>query len=95
MKILSALLFIMVISSTYFLIQLERQLDDCRFEYTHLKTKLSRLQELSDYALIFEQLLPPGVAAAWKAGNAMILNEKYRNYEAAEQPLITEKEIGG
>ena len=93
--ILSLMLAVILIITLAFLVKTERQYDDCQFEVAHYKTKLCRLQELSDYVLILEQILTPRQLAELKAANAMILHEKYRKYEAVEEPLITEKEIGG
>ena len=79
---------IMLTVTLYSLDQTEKQLDDCRFECNHLQTKLSRLQELSDYVLVLEQLLPEKTWAELKAANEMIRHKKYREYEAIEQPLL-------
>lgn len=91
MKTLSILLSVMTIVATVFLVQSEKQLDDCRFEINHLQTRLSRLQELSDYVLALEQLLPERAWAELKTANAMILHEKYREYERIEKPIINHK----
>ncbi len=93
--ILSLILAIILVITLVFLVKTKRQYDDCCFECNHLQTKLSRLQELSDYILILEQILTPRQLAEFKAANAMILHEKYREYERVEQPIITKKEIDG
>ena len=79
---------VILIFTLVLLIQTERQLDDCRFECNHLQTKLSRLQELSDYVSILEQILSPQQLAELKAADAIIRHKRYREYEAVEQPLI-------
>ncbi len=89
------ILSLMLIFTLVFLVKVKRQYDDCCFECNHLQTKLSRLQELSDYVLILEQILTPQQLAELKAANAMIRHEKYREYERVEQPIITKKEIDG
>ena len=93
MKTLSmvALLAVMTVLVLVFWLDTEKQLDDCRFECNHLQTKLSRLQELSEYVLALEQLLSEKTWAELKAANEMILREKYRNYERVEQPIITKE----
>lgn len=93
--ILLLILAIILVITLVFLVKTERQYDDCCFECNGLQTKIDRLEELSDYVLIFEQLLPPDVVAEWKAGNETIRQEKYKEYERVEQPIITKKEIGG
>ena len=74
------------------IIPLENQLDDCWFECNHLQTKLWRLQELSDYIYIMEQILTSEMLAQFKTANLMIRNERYKAYEGIEMPLLTEKE---
>ena len=93
--ILSLMLAVILAVTLVSLVKTEKQYDDCQFEVAHYKTKLSRLQELSDYVLILEQILTPRQLAELKAANAMILHEKYREYERVEQPIITKKEIDG
>jgi hypothetical protein len=95
MTIAITCLLLIIIFLTVSLVIVERQYDDCQFEVAHNKTKLSRLQELSDYVLILEQILTPRQLAELKAANTMILHEKYREYERVEQPIITKKEIDG
>ena len=68
----------------------QQQLDDYRFEVNHLQTKLYRLQELSNYVEAMEQVLPSLVLAQLKAANEQIQQNKYKNYERREQPLILE-----
>lgn len=77
------------------IIPLENQLSDCQFECNHLQTRLNRCQELSDYAEILEQVLPPLALARLKAGNETLKQKRHWEYERYEMPLLTEKEIGG
>ena len=87
-QIAMVMVIFMAIVALVFIIPLERQLDDCRFECTHLQTKIDRLQELSDYISALDQLLPSRAMAELKVANAMIQHKKYREYEAVEQPLL-------
>lgn len=86
--ILSLMLAIVLATILVSLVKVERHYDDCCFECNHLQTKLSRLQELSEYVLAMEQLLPSKALAELKAANAMIQHKKYREYERIEQSLL-------
>jgi hypothetical protein len=77
------------------IIPLRGQLSDCRFECNHLQTKIDRLQELSDYIPAMENILNPLQLAELKTLSEMIRQQRYHEYERIEQPLLTEKEIGG
>ena len=85
MMIIVAAVFIVTFSKG---VILERQLDDCHFEYNHLQTKLIRLEELNNYIPAMEQILNPLQLAELKAITEMIRNEKYKAYEGKEMPLI-------
>jgi hypothetical protein len=74
------------------IIPLENQLDDCRFECNHLQTQVFRLRDLSDYVPILEQLLTPLQLAKLKTLSEQIRQQKYKEHERYEQPLITKKE---
>ena len=74
------------------IIPLENQLSDCQFECNHLQTKLWRLEELNDYIPAMEQVLNSMQLAELKALAEQIRQQKYRNYEAIEMPLLTEEE---
>lgn len=65
-----------------------RMLDDCRFEVNHLQVRLYRLQELSDYVSVLDQILTPLQMAKLKVANEQIKRQKYKDYERYEQPLI-------
>lgn len=73
------------------IIPLENQLSDCQFECNHLQAKLWRLEELNDYIPAMEQALPPLILAQLKVVTLMIKNEKYKEFEKSEQPLIEKK----
>lgn len=59
----------------------------------HLQTKLYRLQELSDYVSILDQILTPLQMAKLKVANEIVKRNKYRNYERYEMPLLNEQEL--
>ena len=59
----------------------------------HLQTKLYRLQELSDYVSILDQILTPLQMAKLKVANEVVKRNKYRNYERYEMPLLNEQEL--
>jgi len=88
MKYIIAALALMVISLTIFLVQTERELDDCRFECNHLQTKIDRLEALSEYEVALLQLLPPSAWADLKVANAIIIREKQWEFEGQEMPLM-------
>lgn len=77
----------------YYRSERHQRLDDCHFEVNHLQTKLYRLQELSDYVSILDQILTPLQMATLKAANEQIKRQKYKNYERYEMPLLNEKEL--
>ena len=97
MKYLLTLISFIVIAIVMpaIIISLKNQLSDCQFECNHLQTKIDRLEELSDYIPAMKQILPSLVLAQLKAATLMIRQQKYREYERIEQPLLTEKEIDG
>ncbi len=70
----------------------QRRLSDCRFECKNLQTRLTRCQELSDYAEALEQFLPSLAWAQVRALNEEIKQNRRWEYERHEQPLLTEKE---
>lgn len=80
-----------VIINTLFINSLKGQLSDCRFECNHLQTKLSRLQELSDYVPILEQILNSQQLAELKVCSEIIQQKRYREYERVEQSLLNHK----
>jgi hypothetical protein len=75
------------------IIPLENQLDDCRFECNHLQARLTQCQELSDYIPAMENILNPVQLAELKALSEMIKQEKYKDFERYEKPLLNEKEL--
>ena len=72
MKYLIIALILIFITTLIFLVQTERQLDDCRFEVNHLQTKLHHLQKLNNYIPAMEQILPPLVLAQLKTVTEII-----------------------
>ena len=80
-----------VISLTMITI-LQRQLEDCRFEYNHLQTRLTQCQELSDCAEALEQTLPVLAWAQVRALNEEIKQKRHWKYEGAEMPLLADRE---
>ena len=90
MKYILAEIFI-IITLFIFIISLEQQLSDCRFEVDHLQVRLYRLQELNDYVSAMEQLLPPLALAQLKTATEMIRQKRWKEYERYEQPLIKRK----
>jgi len=81
--LVSALLMVSIL-----LIQVERRLSDCKFEYAHLQVKIMRLEELNEYVPAMEQTLSPLVLAQLKTITEMIKQKKHKEYEGREMPLI-------
>lgn len=69
-----------------------QQLSDYRFEINHLQTQIFHLRELNDYVPILEQILNSQQLAELKALSEMIRQQKHKNYERYEQPILNEKE---
>jgi hypothetical protein len=88
--IIATIVFIVVLSKGFVL---QQRLNDCHFEYNHLQTKLHRLQELNNYIPAMEQILNSLQLAELKALSEQIKQQKYKNYEAIEQPILNEKEL--
>jgi hypothetical protein len=74
------------------IIPLENQLSDCRFECNSLQTKLNQCEELSDYAIILPQILPPKAWGQLRAANEAEKQRRHWEYEGREMSLLTEKE---
>lgn len=79
-----------VIINTLIINSLRGQLSDCQFEYNHLQTRLNQCQELSDYAGILPQILPPLAWAQLRALNEEQKQKRQWKYEGKEMPLIGE-----
>ena len=69
-----------------------QQLEDHKFEINHLQTQVFHLRDLNDYAPILEQLLTPLQLAELKVLSEQIRQQKNKNYERHEQPILTDKE---
>ena len=91
MKYIILVVFIAVILLAL-IIPLENQLSDCQFECNSLQTKVYMLQSLNDYIPAMEQVLNSMQLAELKALTEQIRQQKYRNYESVEMPLLTEEE---
>lgn len=72
----------------YSLIVVENQLGDCQFECKHLQTQLNRYQELNDIIPALSQIIPSLALAQLKVATEMIRQQKHKNYEGREMPLI-------
>ena len=90
--ILTCIIVAIVIISALYVNSLRGYLSDCRFECNPLQTKVWRLQSLNDYIPALEQVLNSMQLAELKALTEQIRQQKYRNYESVEMPLLTEEE---
>ena len=70
----------------------QQQLEDYKYIINDQKIKIAHLRNLNDYVAAMEQVLTSQQLAELKALALMINRERHRNYEAIEQPLITEKD---
>ncbi len=81
--------------SLFYIVTLQNQLSDCRFECDHLQTKIDRLEALGEYETALYQLMPPLAWAQLRTANEIVKQERQWEYEGREQSLLTKKEIGG
>lgn len=86
--ILTCILIVAIIISTLYINSLRGYLSDCRFECNHLQTKVYMLEELSDVIGTLYQILPPEAWAQLKVLEGMRKNEKYKEFERYETPIL-------
>ena len=88
-KLIILLGHILFAAMLFFIINsLQSRLNDYRFEYNHLQTKLNQCEELSDYAIVLPQIMPPLVWAELKTLNEEMKQKRHWKYEGKEQPLL-------
>ena len=88
--ILSLIMAIISAVTLVFLVKVEKQYDDCRFECNHLQTQLARYEELNDIVPALYQILPPIALAELKVATLQIRNMKHEAFESREMPLVWE-----
>jgi hypothetical protein len=90
--ILTCIIVAIIIISALYINSLRGYLSDCRFECNSLQTKLNQCEELSDYAIILRQILPPKAWGQLRAANEAEKQRRHWAYEGREMSLLTEKE---